>query len=270
LKKQICIVVNAHIEGLPVVGYNVEPLVVRTADFRLAWRLLREIHNRKLPCIQLHPDDPLPYEDSVWLGTVAEVESFSDGRGVWAIEGEIELAIERALHVNRRLGPIIVLTFGVDPGPRPGLAWLADGVLIGVAQLERVDDVANHIRAIATAIEHDRIEVKIGDGSITLRNRIANVCIARKMHIEFVDERRTSHGISRHHHHAAATKIAMMQGKRVVERQSVSPADGELRELQRRSRRMSEGKLTISSDLAKAVAVGRITMEEAIDRQYSL
>jgi hypothetical protein len=90
------------------------------------------------------------------------------------------------------------------------------------------------------------------------------------MHIEFVDERRTSQGISRHHHHAAATKIAMMLGKRVVERQNVSPADGELRELKRRSRRMSEGKLTISSDLAKAVAVGRITMEEAIDRQYSL
>lgn len=247
-----------------------EPLVVRTADFRLAWRLLRVIHNRSISCIHLHPYDPLPHDDTVWLGTVDEVKASLEGRGVWAIEEEIELAIERALHVNRRLGPIIILTFGVDPGPRPGLAWLADGVLIGVAQLERVDDVANHIKAISTAIDHDRVEVKIGDGAITLRNRITNLCLARKMHVEFVDERRTSHGISRHHHHAAATKIATMQGKRIVERQSVSPAEGELRELKRRSRRMSEGRLTISSDLAKTVAVGRLTMPEAIERQRNL
>lgn len=244
-----------------------EPIAVKTADFRLAWRLLREIHKRQIPCIQLHPDDPLPNDDTVWIGTVAEVEASGEGRGVWAIEEEIQLAVERALHVNRHIGKIIVLTFGVDPGPRPGLAWLADGVLIGVAQLERVDDVPNHIDGIASGIEHDRLVIKIGDGSITLRNRIANVCLARGMHVEFVDERRTSHGISRHHHHAAATKIASLSGKRINTRQEVVPADGELRELQRRSRRMSEGRLTISSDLAKAVAVGRLSMDEAIQKQ---
>tara|TARA_B100001741_G_scaffold257529_1_gene220541 strand:+ start:325 stop:510 length:186 start_codon:yes stop_codon:yes gene_type:complete len=39
------------------------------------------------------------------------------------------------------------------------------------------------------------------------------------------------------------------------------------REVQRLSRRMSGGRVTISQRLAQAVAVGRLSMEEAIGRQ---
>lgn len=244
-----------------------EHLVVRTSDFRLAWRLIGVIQRRKIPCVQLHPDDPLPHDESVWLASVAEVDSCQEGQGVAATENTIELAVERAFHLLNGLGPTVVLVFGVDPGPRPGLAWLADGVLVGVAQLEMVDDVADHIEAIATGIQHDRLIARIGDGSTTLRNRISNCCLVRGLAVEFVDERRTSRGISRHHHHAAATRIALIDGVRINHRQPVSPAEGELRELQRRSRRMSEGDITISSKLAKSVAVGRLTMDEALDRQ---
>ena len=245
----------------------VETLVVRTADFRLAWRLIRTIQRRNIPCIQLHPSDPLPHDSSVWIGSIEEVESCDEGQGVYATIDSIELSVERAFHLLKGLGPAVVLTFGVDPGPRPGLAWLADGILVGAAQLERVDDVANHIGAISTGIVHDRLIVRIGDGSTTIRNRISNCCLARGLTVEFVDERRTSRGISRHHHHAAATRIALISGMRVTERQPVSPGNGEIRELQRRSRKMSEGEITISSELAKSVAVGRISMLEALHEQ---
>ena len=257
------------VQRSPLLPPVVEHLVVRTADFRLAWRLIGVIHRRKIPCVQLHPDDPLPHEESVWVASLAEVEAYEDGQGVAATEDTIELAVERAFHLLNGFGPTVVLVFGVDPGPRPGLAWLADGMLVGVAQLEMVDDVADHIQAIATGIQHDRLIVRIGDGSTTLRNRISNYCLVRGLAVEFVDERRTSRGISRHHHHAAATRIALIDGVRINHRQSVSPAEGELRELQRRSRRMSEGNITISRNLAKSVAVGRLTMDEALERQRS-
>jgi hypothetical protein len=245
----------------------VEHLVVRTEDFRLAWRLIAVIQRRNIPCMQLHPHDPLPHDSNVWIATPEEVESCKEGQGVSATEETIELAVERAFHLLNGLGPTVALMFGVDPGPRPGLAWLADGVLVGVAQLEMVDDVADHIQAIASGIQHDRIIVRIGDGSTTLRNRIFNCCLVRGLSVEFVDERRTSRGISRHHHHAAATRIALIDGVRINHRQPVSPANGELRELQRRSRRMSDGRITISRNLAKSVAVGRLTMDEALERQ---
>jgi hypothetical protein len=47
----------------------------------------------------------------------------------------------------------------------------------------------------------------------------------------------------------------------------VVPTHGEIKEVQRLSRRVSGGQVTISQRLAQAVAVGRLSMEEAIGRQ---
>jgi len=201
------------------------------------------------------------------MGTPEEVAIAREGKGVGVNTEAVELGVERALQFAMGLGSMRHLSFGIDPGPRPGLAWLADGVLIGTAQLERIDDVADHIKALTKVLVHDSLLVMIGDGVPTMRNRIINCCLVRKLPIHLVDEWRTSHGISRHHHHSAAIKIAQMKGKEITERMPVSPTEGELREVQRRSRKTSQGRLTISSELAKAVAVGRLTMYEAIENQ---
>jgi hypothetical protein len=245
----------------------VEVLVVRTADFRLAYRLCDELRRRKINFEVLGEGERLPNINSVWMGTPEEVAIAREGRGVGVNTEAVELGVERALQFAMGFGRMRHLSFGIDPGPRPGLAWLADGVLIGTAQLERVDDVADHIKALTKVLVHDSLSVMIGDGVPTMRNRIINCCLVRKLPIHIVDERRTSHGIRRHHHHNAAIKIAQMEGKKITKRMPVSPTEGELREVQSRSRKTSQGRLTISSELAKAVAVGRLTMHEAIENQ---
>jgi hypothetical protein len=58
-----------------------------------------------------------------------------------------------------------------------------------------------------------------------------------------------------------------MDGAPITHKQPVVPTPGEVKEVQRLSRRVSGGQLTISQGLAQAVAVGRLSMEEAIDRQ---
>ena len=45
------------------------------------------------------------------------------------------------------------------------------------------------------------------------------------------------------------------------------PTPGEVKEVERLSRRVSGGQVTISQRLAQAVAVGRLSIEEAIGRQ---
>jgi hypothetical protein len=46
----------------------------------------------------------------------------------------------------------------------------------------------------------------------------------------------------------------------------MEPTDGELREIQRKSRIKSQGRITISSELAKKVALGELTLAEAINQ----
>jgi hypothetical protein len=46
----------------------------------------------------------------------------------------------------------------------------------------------------------------------------------------------------------------------------MNPTEGELRELQRRSRIKSQGRVTISSEMARRVALGELTLIEAIEQ----
>jgi len=243
---------------------SVERIAVRTGDFRLAFRVMRELRRRGIAFVLLDLDSPLESAEQVWI--TSSDDANSQGRAVIGESDEVELAVERAIHASKGISHPKELIFGVDPGPRPGMVWLADGVLIGTAQLEKIDDVANHVRGIASALEHGKVIVRIGDGSPTERNRIVNCCLARNLFVELVDEHRTSRGLARNSHTHAALRIAMMSGTRCEHRLTVEPSRGELREIQRRSRRQSGGRLTISKELAKAVAVGRLTMEEAIIR----
>src|SRR5881628_1240508 len=62
----------------------------------------------------------------------------------------------------------------------------------------------------------------------------------------------------------AASDIAKSSGRRVEPPVEIRPTPGEVREIQRRSRLDSGGVVTISSELAGAVARGDLTLEEAI------
>jgi len=46
----------------------------------------------------------------------------------------------------------------------------------------------------------------------------------------------------------------------------LNPTEGDLKEIQRQSRIMSLGNLTISTELARLVACGELSMEDAIKR----
>src|SRR5439155_1279102 len=64
----------------------------------------------------------------------------------------------------------------------------------------------------------------------------------------------------------AAIDIAKSSGRRVEPPSEIRPTPGEVREIQRRSRLDSGGVVTISSELAGAVARGDLSLEEAISR----
>ena len=69
---------------------------------------------------------------------------------------------------------------------------------------------------------------------------------------------------SRHDHSRSAVKIAMNSGTRVFEIRELNVSEGEIRNLKQKSRRYSRGRITISSSLARSVATGKYTLEEAI------
>ena len=234
-------------------------------------------------------NQPLPSKDTIWIGTVDEVaERSAEGRPIAADIESLDVAIESAIFALK--GPTKTHRFilGVDTGPRPGLAWFTDGVLIDTKQTESVDACIELIQSLIDHHEFEHLLIRMGKGSPSHRKRLVNAMLLQGFVVELVDERKTSRGLNRNQHAVSATRkcgnpdsrnrglnrnqhavsairIATLPGERVFELDASEPKIGELRELQRRSRIKSEGRITISSELARKVALGELTLAEAIE-----
>ena len=241
-------------------------VVIRCADFKLAFHLMETLRKKGLPFTQLEIGQSLPSKDTIWFGSEEEVENaMGEGRGIACNINCCELAVTQAMILRNGLSIIENISIGIDPGPRPGLAWLAYGVLMGVAQLEGIDFIVEHINSIITAAEFKNMTLRIGDGAPLLRDRIINKCLEHQWNIEEVDEAKTSRGLLRHNHSTSAIRIALLRGKRVWQQRVLKPTDGQIRYIQTQSRTDSSGAKTISKDLATKVGTGELTMPQALN-----
>ena len=241
---------------------DVKPLYVRTDDFRLAHRLLSELKRRNLPAQQRSTTDAIEPE-AYWFGTPEEVHALG-GRGVAVELDDVAETVSTWLLSRQLTGPPAQLVVGLDPGPRPGCAFFADGLLLGKREMNSIEET---LESIVNLVEHTcpgQVLVRIGHGSPVHRDRLVNRVLALGYHVEIVNEHRTSAGHPRHAHGSAALKIAIMPGTPVHEQRKVRASTGELRNLQRISRQRSKGQLTISLETAMRVSEGQLTMDEAL------
>ncbi|MBL6733355.1 MAG: hypothetical protein ISP84_02280 [Candidatus Poseidonia sp.] len=237
---------------------------VRTDDFRLAHRLLKALEHHRVEVTMLATEEPLPDPSAWWFGTPEEV-THRGGRGVGVRPEDVDEHIALWAVTRHHPSSPNQLVFGLDPGPRPGCAFFADGVLLGQHTADSLEDTLNLMIRMVEWMAPLTVLVRVGHGSPAHRDQLINEAIAAGYHVEEVNEYRTSAGGSRHAHGSSAVKIAMLAGKPVHEQRQHAPSLGELRNLQRISRQRSKGRLTISLQAARAVSEGRCTLEEALE-----
>lgn len=228
---------------------------------------MQMLRARNISVEQSSITQPLPSKDTIWIGTVDEVaEKPAEGRPIAAEIEALDVAIEAAIFALKGPKKTHRFILGIDTGPRPGLAWFTDGVLIDTKQTESVDACIELIQSLIDHHEFEHLLIRMGKGSPSHRKRLVNAMLMQGFVVELVDERKTSRGLNRNQHAVSAIRIATLPGVRVMELDSSEPKFGELRELQRRSRIKSEGRITISSELARRVALGELTLDEAIEQ----
>ena len=241
----------------------VQRVYVRTDDFRLAHRLLRELERQGFSATLLAVNDPLPNPEAWWFGLPKDVERLG-GNGVGLTLDDVEEALAIWASVRHGDTPPKQLVIGFDPGPRPGCAYLSDGTLLGKRVMETPKEALDFTEGLVQRMKPKRVLVRVGNGSPNHRDQLINMVLARGYHVEEVNEERTSLGSPRHAHGSSALKIATMAGKPVHEQRELQASMGELRNLQRISRQQSKGRLTISLDTARQVSQGLLTMEQAL------
>jgi hypothetical protein len=236
---------------------------VMTEDFHFFYRLVRRLKERGEPFTSLRFVDPVPWNVSVVITTCAEKEKVPFS--LVAAHEDPDCAINMA-KAMRKGGSFKQLIAGIDPGRTIGLAIFGDGKLLLTEELSWPEETAKEIERLTDGIVYEELMVRIGHGDRTIRNRIIKSIWAIADRVEIVDETNTTRNTERPDIDAAIL-ISKEMGEELDRIPPVEPTPGEIREIQRQSRIICEGRMTISKQLASQVAKGKMKMDEALERQ---
>ncbi|HUR68722.1 MAG TPA: hypothetical protein VM370_05700 [Candidatus Thermoplasmatota archaeon] len=244
-------------------------LGILTADFSVYYDLVQALRARGVAFETLTPGEPVPEHIGVVITTDAEA-SYVVHPTVVAFRG-LDTTIHAALRLLQAPGPFRTCVIGIDPGERPGVAVLADGRVLQLTHARAPEHVQTIVRDVRASVPSERFVVRIGDGAPTFRDRILQTLGDIDAAFELVDERRSTpqdYHTAAERDTGAATNIALTPGAPLMlsDIHPARPTEGELRDIQRKSRMASQGTLTISRALARNVALGYLSLDAAIDR----
>jgi hypothetical protein len=238
-------------------------IVVATADFELYHEAVSLLRDRGVAFTTVDPGDDLPENTSVVVAAPDDpaTDPDADTERVTATASEARRAVDEALtHLRAGGGRTVV---GVDPGTRPGIAVLSGETVVAAFHVPLGDAVETVRREVADAVDP---LVRIGDGARLQGARLIDDL--DEVTVELVDEAGTTPylgtGARGMGDVLAAVNIARLEGERVDSR-DIEPTTGELQRIKDRSRRVSTDDRTIDDTLARRVAAGDLTVEEALN-----
>ncbi|MBZ6494082.1 hypothetical protein [Natrinema longum] len=235
-------------------------IVVATTDFEVYHGVVNELRERGTAFTTLEPDEALPERATVVVTGADNAETFADATTIVADPAEPRRAVDQALAAVRGNGGRTVI--GVDPGQRPGIAVLAGETIVAAFQVPLGDAVDVIQREAADAPSPI---VRIGDGSRLESAKLVNEL--DDVTVELVDETGTTPylgtGARGMGDVLAAVNIARLEGN-VVDAREIEPTDGEIQVIKDRSREESEHNRAIDELLARRVAAGELTIDEAL------
>ena len=235
-----------------------------TEDPRTYFETLEVLREKGLRFVSLDFYEPIPANIGVIITTERERDRVPFDKLV--TDADADTAVSRANMMLSGEGEIREIRIGVDPGVRPGFAVLGDGAVLMRSLAKTPESVSELVDSVVKEYPMASVVVRVGNGDRTNRNRIFNTLWDEGHMVEIVDESNTTTR-SPTPDEDAAVEIAMTPGYRPAKRQETNPCDGEIRNIQRISRLESKGSLTVSKNLAKKVALGVLTLNEAIELQ---
>ncbi|MBU4490878.1 MAG: hypothetical protein KKD69_00240 [Euryarchaeota archaeon] len=230
--------------------------------------MIEEARSRRLNLIVLTPSQPIPVNVRVIITTEDESEDIDFSRDRIVIVDKPQATLDKAISLlfGEDFEQVII---GIDPGKYPGMAVLGNNKTISVHHVS-VGEVCPLIKRIMRDYKDKKLMVRIGHGARLIRSQLINGILDLGLAVEMVDETGTTPHLGKGVHGQvisdiiAAINIARIRGKNVG-KQFIEPSQGEVRVIQEHSREYSNGRSTIPRMLARAVAKGELTLDEAVE-----
>jgi len=242
---------------------------VYTKNFSLYYDILKILRKKKIPYVSLTSLKNIPSKIGVILTSNNELHDLKTSKVIAAdaydtVEHAVDLAeqvlIGKELYKN--------LYIGIDPGEKPGIAVVGDDLLLCKTMVDSPSKVVIKVKRFLKEYPASQVIIRIGHGSVLIRNRIINSLMVLEVPIEIVDETKTTptQEVKRHLRDSeAAAAIALIHGGKVQSKLPLKPTKGEIRNIQEKSRIHTNGRFTISEKIAKDVLEGKLSLNEAIE-----
>ena len=237
-------------------------IVVATADFEVYHGAVTELRDRGVTFTTIELDDDVPEEMTVIVSATDEEPPNPDAVPVVRVDpDDPRRAVDEVVAILRgKSGRTVV---GVDPGDRPGVAVLSGDIVIATFHVPLVDAAEVVREEVEDAVDP---LVRVGDGARLQGAKIIDDLEA--VPVELIDETGTTPylgtGARGMGDVLAAVNIARLDGER-VESRTIEPTTGELRRIKDRSREASEANRAIDETLARRVALGELSIDEALE-----
>ena len=242
---------------------------IYTKDFSLYHDLLKVLIKRKIPYVSLSSIDSIPSRIGVIITSHSEIHDIKSQKTIAAdVYDTIDHAVDISLQMLLGKEIYSKIFIGVDPGEQPGVAVVGDDILLQKTNVESPEKVIDIVQRFLKEFPANKSLIRIGHGSVITRNRIINSLIPLKVPIEIVDETKTTSSKQANRFEKdseAAASIALLSGGKVQRHLPLKPTRGDIRNIQERSRKLTEGRYSISEKTALGVLKGDINLKAAIE-----
>ncbi len=241
---------------------------IYTKNFALYHDLLEILKKRNINYISLSSLDNISNKIGVLITSHNELHNIKNKNVIAAdIYENLDQVVDIAIQMLIGKDLYSRLIIGIDPGEKPGIALIGDDILLKKTNVNSPENILQAIKRYIKEYPSINNLIRIGNGSIIYRNRIINKLINLNIPIEIVNEKKTTiaqnKGRCDKDSEAAAT-IALIDGIKVNKRQPISITKGDIRRIQEKSRKITEGKFSISEETAISVLKGNINLMDAI------
>ena len=188
---------------------------------RFYYKAIKELKERKVDFVLVDNVESIPDDVDVILTSKKEENKIKKIKKDKKVVSSVEDAIRIANGLKSKFKELFI---GIDPGLKPGIAFVGDGLVVRVARAYSPEDIKKEIANFLKNYKADRIVFKVGDGGGVYRDRILKTLQENFEHdIEVICEKSTTPSISKEFNRAtkdiiAAINIALKVGKLIKEK----------------------------------------------------
>lgn len=177
-----------------------------TLDFKFYHDIIADLRKWRIPFTSLENMNDIPSDVSVVLSSEKD-EVFWD-KQIKARDSTSGIRNSLPLLMNRDVFDEVII--GLDPGPYPGIAVVADNVLTEAYETPMIEMVRNEVIQIKESYRYRKISIKIGNGDKPHRDLIIHTLTDTGIDLRVVDERNTSMPHKLHNNALSAARIASL------------------------------------------------------------